>query len=59
MTAKANFDGGLVHVWECDSYEAARECAQSKALVHKRLHSDEKLYTDVTIRDEHGIKCAY
>ena len=59
VTAKANFDNGLVHVWERESYEEARELAQKKQLVHKRSDHSAKLYVNVTIRDEHGIKCSF
>ena len=59
VTAKANFDNGLQHVWEFDNYEDARKCAAKKQLVHKRLHADEKLYANVTIHDENGIRCSF
>ena len=59
VTAKANFDDGLQHVWYFESYEEARKCAQKKSWVGKRGNHAEKLYTHVTIRDEHGIKCSF
>ena len=59
VTAKANFIDGLQHVWYCESYEEARKLAQKKQLVHKRSDHSVKLYNNVTIRDEHGIKCSF
>ncbi len=59
VTANANFEKGLQHVWCFESYDEARKCAQKKELVHKRSDHGVKLYSNVTIRDEHGIKCSF
>lgn len=60
VIARENFGKKSQRVWWFDDYDEAIECARRKESVHRRRGQERgKVYSNVTVRDERGIKCLY